>query len=114
MRCAIWRGAFLSLISRPALKRVKPTRWAKPRNELTVARRTAEPSSLVRMASRGGLCVLHGRLAQAAAGRCKGAQETLSHVAVDPDRTRRAIRVATSECAGRLGEDEDEGLARIQ
>jgi hypothetical protein len=41
MRCAIWRGAFLSLMSGPALKRVKPTWWGKPRNDFTG--RTAEP-----------------------------------------------------------------------
>src|SRR6476620_10253090 len=37
MRWATCRGAFFSLMSGAALNLVKPTRWAKPRNDFTVA-----------------------------------------------------------------------------
>jgi hypothetical protein len=52
-------GFTLSLMSGAALKRVKPTRWAKPREDLTattqvltLAGRTGAPSALLRIASR--------------------------------------------------------------
>jgi hypothetical protein len=57
-RCASVRGAFLSLISGAALKRVKPTLCAKPRKDftaailvLTVTALALVPSALVRIVS---------------------------------------------------------------
>src|SRR5215467_6832323 len=86
MRWAIWRGAFLSLMSGPALKRVKPTRWAKPGNDFTaatrVAGRTVEPCSLLRKTS-SAACTSSTVVLLIAAGSCQGTQETLSHALVD-------------------------------
>jgi hypothetical protein len=97
-RWATCQGAFLSLISGPALKRVKPSRWAKP----NVHGRRPDRCAVLFGPYGHERCldILNGRPAQVAAGGHQRVQEAVTGALVGADRMRRAkwllIQMASS------------------